>query len=324
MWRRGSLLGLAALFASPAVAQPPLFALPLGCSLGETCYIQNFVDTLPAEGRVSDFACGPLSYDGHKGTDFALLNRAQMATGVTVTAAADGVVRGTRDEMPDTGLSSATEAMIAGRECGNGLVIDHGDGWVSQYCHMKLGSITVSKGQTVKVGDPLGQVGLSGRSEFPHLHFTVRQGERVIDPFDPEDTATCGAADQTLWAEAPAYVAGGLIGLGFANTVPEFASIKAGTAHKASLSHDAGALVLWAYMFGTRSGDSLRLVITGPEGFSFEHETTLEKTQALSFRAAGKRLRTESWPIGAYQGLATLTRKDKIIGAEAISLQIAP
>lgn len=324
MWRQGSLLGLAALFASAAQAEPPRFALPIDCALGQTCYIQNFVDTLPAEGRVSDFACGPLSYDGHKGTDFALLNRAQMAAGVAVTAAADGVVRGTRDEMPDTGLKPSTEATIRGRECGNGLVIDHGDGWVSQYCHMKLGSISVSKGQAVKAGDLLGQVGLSGRSEFPHLHFTVRQGERVIDPFDPEDTATCGPADQTLWAEPPAYVAGGLIGLGFSNTVPEFDSIKAGTAHEATLPRDAGALVLWAYMFGTRAGDTLRLVISGPEGFTFEHDTTLEKTQALSFRAAGKRLRTEGWPVGKYEGLAMLTRKGKVIGTEAISLEISP
>jgi hypothetical protein len=324
MWRQGSLLGLAALFASAALAEAPRFALPLDCILGESCYIQNYVDTLPAKDRVSDFACGPLSYDGHKGTDFALFTRAQMLTGVTVTAAADGVVRGTRDEMPDTGLSAATEAAIAGRECGNGLVIDHGEGWVSQYCHLRLGSITVSKGQTVKTGDPLGEVGLSGQTEFPHLHFTLRQNERVIDPFDPDNTATCGAADQTLWAAPPAYVAGGLLGLGFASAVPQFDSIKAGTAHSPNLAQDADALVLWAYMFGTRAGDTLRLVITGPDGFAFEHDTTLTKTQALSFRAAGKRLRTAGWPTGAYQGLATLTRKGEIIGTEAVSLEVKP
>lgn len=324
MWRQGSFLGLAALLAGAAVAGPLRFALPLDCTLGENCYIQNYVDTLPATGRVSDYACGPLSYDGHKGTDFALFTRAQMAAGVSVTAAADGVVRGTRDTMPDTGLSAATEAAIAGRECGNGLVIDHGDGWVSQYCHMKRGSITVQKGQAVQTGDRLGQVGLSGQSEFPHLHFTLRQNERVIDPFDPDNTATCGAAGQTLWATPPAYVAGGLLGLGFASAVPPFDSIKAGTAHSPALAADASALVLWAYMFGTRAGDSLTLVISGPEGFSFEHSTMLDKTQALSFRAAGKRLRTAGWPVGAYQGHATLRRKGQIISAEAIRLQIRP
>ncbi|MCV2894136.1 M23 family metallopeptidase [Lentibacter sp. XHP0401] len=306
------------------MAEPPRFIQPLDCTLGETCYIQNYVDTLAAEGRIADYACGTLSYDGHKGTDFALRTRAEMEAGVTVLAAAAGVVRGTRDEMPDTGLTAETEANIQTRECGNGLVIDHGDGWVSQYCHMKLGSISVTKGQSVSAGDPLGQVGLSGRTEFPHLHFTVRQRERVIDPFDPFEAATCGAADETLWAEPPAYQAGGLIGIGFASAVPEFSAVKAGTAHAATLRPEAPALVLWGYTFGTREDDIIRLEIDGPEGFRFAHDSRLEKTQALGFRAAGKKLTQSVWPQGTYQGQVTLIRKGQELGREAITLSIAP
>lgn len=41
--------------------------LPVGCTPGETCFIQNCVDHDPA-AAVADPACGPLSYDGHDGT----------------------------------------------------------------------------------------------------------------------------------------------------------------------------------------------------------------------------------------------------------------
>ena len=31
----------------------------------------------------------------------------------------------------------------AGRNCGNGVTLDHGDGWQTQYCHMRRGSVAV-------------------------------------------------------------------------------------------------------------------------------------------------------------------------------------
>ena len=55
--------------ATPAVAQDLHLGLPIDCTLGDTCYIQNYVDTDPSEEAL-DFQCGSLTYDGHKGTDF--------------------------------------------------------------------------------------------------------------------------------------------------------------------------------------------------------------------------------------------------------------
>ncbi len=57
------------------------------------------------------------------------------------------------------------------------MLIDHDGGWQTQYCHMKKGSIRVREGDAGAVGTPLGEVGLSGMTEFPHVHFTVRHGD---------------------------------------------------------------------------------------------------------------------------------------------------
>ena len=51
-----------ALVATPALAGPLQLALPLDCTLGETCFIQNYVDNDPGAGA-ADFTCGTLTYD---------------------------------------------------------------------------------------------------------------------------------------------------------------------------------------------------------------------------------------------------------------------
>jgi hypothetical protein len=142
-----------------------------------------------------DFTCSGLSYDTHTGTDFALPSLAAMRAGVAVLAAAPGQVTALRDGMPDTGLTPETAAQIEGRDCGNGVVIRHADGWETQYCHLMQGSVTVARGQIVETGTPLGLVGLSGNTEFPHVHIALRRNGQVVDPFDPDGQITCGAPD---------------------------------------------------------------------------------------------------------------------------------
>ena len=73
-----------------------------------------------------------------------------------------------------------------GQDCGNGVLVDHGDGWETQYCHMKQGSVRVTSGDAVGAGAVLGQIGQSGMAAFPHLHLSVRHNADKIDPFAPE------------------------------------------------------------------------------------------------------------------------------------------
>lgn len=308
---RAALLTLA--LAHPAGAFE--LAFPLDCTLGETCHIQQYVDHDPGPGA-QDFTCAGLSYDGHDGTDFALATRADMAAGVDVLAAAAGTVKGLRDGVADFA------PFPPGKECGNGVVVDHGSGWETQYCHLKQGSVTVKVGETVAPGTVLGQVGQSGQAEFPHLHLSLRHNGTELDPFSPEPT-TCGKPASDLWIKDIPYQPGGLLSIGLARAVPDYAAIKAGLPSP-NLPADAPALVIWTYVFGTRAGDALLLSITGPEGNVITERITFEKPQAQAFRAVGRKLKTAGWPLGTYTGAARMMRGDTELGQQTLSIQITP
>lgn len=309
------------LLAAPAGAGSFLLNPPADCTLGVTCFIQNHVDRDPGPGA-ADFACGPLSYDGHKGTDFALPSMAAMREGVDVLAAAPGTVTALRDGMPDTGAATPD---IGGRDCGNGVVIRHGGGWETQYCHLRQGSLRVERGQRVGKGTVLGQIGLSGRTEFPHVHLSVRQDGKVVDPFAPgPGPVTCTEAPGPgLWQQPIAYRPGGILSLGFASQPPSFAQVKDGLPSPAALPGTAPALILWAQAFGGRTGDVLALEITGPGGRPLlTHEAAVERDQARLFRFAGKPLRGGAWPEGIYRGEVTLRRGGETVGRRAVTLRI--
>lgn len=305
-----------------ASARDILLGLPLTCDLATTCFVQNHVDRDPGPGA-ADYTCGQQSYDGHDGTDFALPDLAMMAAGVDVVAAAPGTVKAVRDGEIDAGQGVPGAPDVTNRECGNGVVIDHGGGWETQYCHMKQGSVAVAPGLRVKMGQTLGQVGLSGDTEFPHVHLTVRQGGVDLDPFHPEDVATCGTAPgHSLWQDPLPYQPGGIITTGFATGIPAFAAIKAGMPQPSALPANAPALVLWVHLFGSRTGDLVRLTIIGPSGPLLDETQTLERPQARLFRAAGKRLTKVEWPPGRYTGTATLLRGNSVIDLQSVTLKV--
>ncbi len=309
--------------ALPLRGEAPRLSLPIDCTLGQDCYIQNYVDHDPGPGY-ADFTCAHLTYDGHKGTDFALLSRAAMAEGVTVHAAADGRVTALRNGMAD-GAFLENPAAVQDRECGNGLVIDHGAGWQTQYCHLKQGSVPVTKGQNVETGAPIGQVGLSGKTEFPHLHLSLRHDGNVVDPFDPDGDQICEEkAARTLWQDpAPRYRPGGMLSAGFADSVPDYDHVKSGQAAAAHLPVDAPALVVWGFAFGGRAGDKIMLEIDTPDGSELiSHSVEIGKPTALFFRAAGKRRSGSTWPQGVYQGRVSLLRRGQDIGTQHTTVRI--
>ncbi|GHC47261.1 M23 family metallopeptidase [Neogemmobacter tilapiae] len=309
------------LFALPAQAFD--LGFPVDCTLGETCFIQQFSDHDPGPAA-TDFTCGTLAYDGHDGTDFALPSLAAMEAGVNVLAAAEGVVLGVRDGMADVLVTDANRPEIAGRECGNGVVLGHPGGWQTQYCHMKQGSLNVGKGETVEQGQILGQVGLSGETQFPHVHLSVRRGDKKIDPFAPEDQARCGAAQATLWEEPITYQAGGIIAAGYADHLPEFEAIKAGMTVPDALLPDASAMVAWAYVFGAQAGDELHHATTTAEGDMLIDFFPLEKTQAQLYRAFGKKLSAGGWPPGTYTTVFTLMRDGVEIDSATATVTVLP
>ncbi|MEO0939038.1 MAG: M23 family metallopeptidase [Pseudomonadota bacterium] len=316
-----ALIG-AAVFCGPLVAQELRLGSPVACDLTSDCYILQYVDHDAGPGA-RDFRCAPLSYDGHRGTDFAARTLRQMHAGVNVIASAPGIVRGVRDGMPDQYYADANAETVAGRECGNGVIILHERGWETQYCHLKRGSVTVSRGDRVKRGDVLGEIGLSGRTQAPHVDLIVRRSGAVVDPFDPDGVITCGApSTDTLWQDPPAYRPGGLLDVGFASAIPDYDDIKAGTANAEALPADAAALVVYGFAFGGQRGDRVTLRLTGPGGEVVSNTVTLDRNEAQFFRAAGKRRTTDGWPRGRYTGSVTLIRNGRAVSERSSTFTV--
>jgi murein DD-endopeptidase MepM/ murein hydrolase activator NlpD len=67
--------------------------------------------------------------------------------------------------------------------------IDHGNGLTTRYGHMS--KIEVEVGDTITRGQQLGQIGSTGRSTGPHLHYELRLDDRPVNPrhyLPPEPT----------------------------------------------------------------------------------------------------------------------------------------
>jgi len=65
---------------------------------------------------------------------------------------------------------------------GNTIFIDHGQGVISGYAHMK--EFTVSEGDMVEKGQLIGLIGNTGRVTGPHLHWDIWVNRTPVDPFD--------------------------------------------------------------------------------------------------------------------------------------------
>jgi len=68
------------------------------------------------------------------------------------------------------------------RGYGNNVMIDHGYGYTTLYAHMK--TIEVKKGDTVTRGQKIGEIGSTGTSTAPHLHYEVRINGKAVNPID--------------------------------------------------------------------------------------------------------------------------------------------
>ena len=84
---------------------------------------------------------------------------------------------------PDIYASDDGFVEIAGWQSGgwgNTVVINHGNGLKTRYAHMSV--INISAGQSVTRGQQIGNIGNTGRSTGPHLHYTVYRNGIAVNP----------------------------------------------------------------------------------------------------------------------------------------------
>jgi hypothetical protein len=313
---------------SAAAPGPPRLALPIACKPGADCQLQNHVDRDPGPGA-RDFRCGGQTYEAHSGTDIRLTDHAARLRGVDVLAAAPGRVVRLRDGEPDISVKDPAAPPVAGRECGNAVVIDHGGGWETQSCHLARGSVRVKVGQEVATGQPIARVGLSGNTEYPHLHLTVRQGARTVDPFLPDGGAACAtrAEGAGLWtpaaAAALAYRTGGaVLNAGFADGPVDNARVEAGGPPRPGRA--SPALVAYVRAINLQGGDRPTLTLTGPDGavLARSEGSALDRNKAQWLLYAGKRAPPGGWPPGLYRADYAVLRNGQAVLSRRFDLRL--
>lgn len=318
--RPAFLLPLLITTAGPARAAVVL-DWPVACEVGRTCEIQHYVDH-GTGGDARDYRCGSVTYKGHNGTDIRLLSMDRERAGVDVLAAAPGRVLRMRDDMADVSVRVIGEDAIKGRDCGNGLVIAHADGFETQYCHMARGSLVVKPGDQVAAGQPLGRVGLSGDTEFPHLHITVRHDGAVIDPFAFGEAAGACEGGTSLWSPALAgalgYRNGTVLNAGFTDRKIAMDDIENGL-DPLRLTPTSPALVAYFRAITLKQGDVQRITFSGPTGTIDHADPPLSGNKDQIFALLGRKQPAGGWPPGTYTAHYTVTRDGEVIAEKTVS-----
>ncbi|MGB3193099.1 MAG: M23 family metallopeptidase [Limnoraphis sp.] len=299
----------------------PRFSPPILCNIGEDCFILLYPDRDPSTAAV-DFGCGRQTYNGHKGTDFAISDAGIMAYGVPVLASAPGKVLRVRDGVEDRRVQDEFDRnAVEGSECGNGVVIDHsiisnGVGWETQYCHLRQGSIEVQPGDIVDTGNVLGLVGASGLASFPHVHLSVRYQGKVVDPFvGPNASSGCNVRQNSLWDRPLPYTPTGLIRAGFATETPNLDQLWDGEFTETLFYTDDPAILFWIQAYGTLSGDRVEYQLDDPRGRTVvEHQEQLDSPSRTWLGYIGKRNNPQQPLIpGTWHGKYRLIRDGKIL-----------
>ena len=268
----------------PQLGATPAFGWPLQFAPGVDDYgnhgISNFVDQDAAyPNHLLDYDCGTRTYDtaggyNHAGTDIFLWPFAWKkveAGEVQIVAAAPGTIVFKSDGHFD-------------HNCGfnngqwNAVYVQHADGSIAWYGHMKSGS-TTSKliGEAVALGEYLGVVGSSGNSTGPHLHFEVYDsGSNLIDPW----AGPCNSLNaSTWWASQRPYYDSAINSITTGTAPPVFPACPNVETTNASDTFQPGdPIVFTSYYRDQLQSQTAQHTIYRPDGSVFDswsHQNTL-------------------------------------------------
>ncbi len=104
--------------------------------------------------------------------------------GRPIIAPAAGIIVEARNDRPDQPKDGESNPVYYapeypnGGDTGNHVVIDHGQSEFSMIAHMRMGSVRVAAGDRVTQSQPLGELGNSGDTSGPHVHYQLQDGPR--------------------------------------------------------------------------------------------------------------------------------------------------
>jgi murein DD-endopeptidase MepM/ murein hydrolase activator NlpD len=191
-------------------ADGQIFRYPLGSTPTLINYVDHDSRTGPEFLKDWNGVTGKnaKTYDGHVGTDFAMTKGSQVyaaAEGTVLSVEENGVVDGFYDDCDDVdGSYWEKRCYEANGGSGNAIKIRHSDGTISVYMHLKKFSLLLGPGEHVSCGQPIAQVGSSGQSTGPHLHFEPRTSPWKGSGFDPYK-GTGNPIPQSWWLNQGIY-----------------------------------------------------------------------------------------------------------------------
>lgn len=289
------------------------FIMPLEGVLNEDFYFHSYMD-LGAGPVLLDYNCGEKTYDGHRGVDIAIRNFAHMDQGVNVVAAARGTVAETHDGEFDR-QTEWLDGVTA-----NYVVIDHAEGYKTRYWHLTKNSVVVAEGQQVVAGTVLGQVGSSGISTRPHLHFELNRSGEAVSSF----AGSCGD-NLDYWAETLPYQDEfHLIQLGVTNREMQQGDIKQGVPSLDTLYTSDVVATVWYELHNVQADVSSHISIYRPDGTLFRERTHIHSGFASrayrwsSWYMTGLADSPGTWTVDySYGGVMYGTKQFELVAATA-------
>jgi hypothetical protein len=162
----------------PTVLSPPLRGAGYAAADGCCDSIRHVRALLSLDGRfylAQRFAIDWERIDdtGRIFTGDPKLVKSYRIYGQPVLAVADGEVVGSRNDLKDQLPGALPQHLPLEQADGNFAIIKLRDGVYALYAHMVKGSVRVSAGQRVHRGQQIGEVGNTGNTSAPHLHFQL-------------------------------------------------------------------------------------------------------------------------------------------------------
>jgi len=220
-------------------------------------------------GNYVDYNCGTRTYDitgyNHQGIDIFLWPypwKMKKEGAANIVAAAAGTIVGKYDGNADNNCGFGSGNW-------NAVYVQHADGSIAWYGHMKKNSLTNKVvGNTVAIGEKLGKVGSSGNSTGPHLHFEVYNASNTL--IDPYQGACNTLNNNSWWKNQLPYYDSHLNHIATHSTPPVYPSCPTIETTNEATSFVRGNVVYFASYFHDQvSGSVASYRITRPNGTTY-------------------------------------------------------